>query len=168
MFIKLLLLITAIQTENSFPCEQILSKVHSAQGENFSWDTLTDISQELSKKKLNLDNCNSSALTKTSGHKLQNIFGHNYVWKTYLDEENKVCYELIEPDIGFLYDNDHYLFQCFLNYADGKGSNFATHELNEVPPENKCGSSYYYAEIIDNKVVYKDSCGNLKKGTVPD
>ena len=39
-----------------------------------------------------------------------------------------------------------------------------TKQEGYIPEENKCGSTYYYAEIVDDKVIYKDSCGDIIKG----
>jgi len=155
---------------NQFPCQQITKTVAEDHGFEVSWVKLTMISQELHESVIENNNCDANIQVKQKkGPNLQNILGATYVWNEYIKQNDEKCYEIKTPDLGFLNNNNHYLFQCILNPSNFQKSSAS--ELSAdivIPPENKCGSSYYYAEIINNEVVFKNSCDKIIEAPEPN
>jgi len=147
---------------NNSGCQLLIKQLNSTQPRMSSWSSILSIAKNLEFNYANNKTCKEKITVENTELQVQVIYGNKYVWH----QENS-CIQFIDPENKVLTSKERAVFTCLTNNIELNQENITmdmTKQELYIPEENKCGSTYYYAEIVDNEVVYKDSCGNVIKG----
>lgn len=165
MKIAALLYILQLSTTNYYDnsgCQLLIKQLNNTQQKMSSWSSILSIAKNLKFNYANNQTCKEKITGENIELQVQVIYGNKYIW-----HQEKSCIQFIDPENKILTNRESAIFTCLTNDMVLNQENISmdwTKQDQYTPEENKCGSTYYYAEIVDNKVVYKDSCGNIIKG----
>ncbi len=153
--------LSATNYNDNSGCELLAMQLNKIKHEASSWSSILNYAESLNFDYSNKQSCKEINFADSTELQIQVIYGSKYIWY----KENS-CIQLIEPENKVLTNRESEIFSCLTNSIVVNTKNETIKLANKeqyIPDENKCGSTYYYAEIIDDKVVYKDSCGNIIK-----
>ncbi len=156
-----ILQLSASNYQSNSGCQLLIKQLNSNQQKASSWSSILNISKNLDFNYSDNETCNKKIVVDKTKLNAQVIYGNIYNWH----QENS-CIEFIAPENKVLTNRERAVFTCLTknigSNQENKTKDLTIPELY-VPEENKCGSTYRYAEIVDGEVVFKNSCGDIIK-----